>query len=235
MHSKVIAVESSENTMKLRGDKMDEKYMKLAESIREGESDTAVNESLALLDRGTEVSKVFTECIEPVLMDIGDRFAILEIFLPELLLASDAAKAVQEKLDPIMKDSSVQGSASHRAVIATVYGDVHDIGKNIVGVMLEVNGIDVKNLGVDVSTNDIVKAAEDYDADLVCLSGLMMPSMPYMKDTIDRIKGNLEHAERFKILVGGGPVTKEWAEDNGADGYADDAIGAVREALRVLG
>lgn len=214
---------------------MDEKFIKLADALREGDSDTAVEESMALVDGGTDVAKVFTDCIEPVLTEIGDQFAVLEIFLPELLLAADAAKAVQEKLDPIMKASAVQGQASKKAVIATVYGDVHDIGKNIVGVMMEVNGIDVRNLGVDVSTNDIVKAAEDYNADLVCLSGLMMPSMPYMRDTIERIKGNPEHAKRFKIIVGGGPVTKEWAEENGADGYADDAIGAVKEALRVLG
>jgi trimethylamine corrinoid protein len=98
-----------------------------------------------------------------------------------------------------------------------------------------VNGFEVKNLGVDISSNDIIKSAEDFNADLVCLSGLMMPSMPYMKDTIDMIKGNPKLADRFKVVVGGGPVTEEWAGENGADGYADDAIGAVRLAKSVMG
>lgn len=214
---------------------MDEKFLKLEEAIRDGDGDDAVEESLKLVEAGTSVASIFIVCVEPVLTDIGDRFARLEIFLPELMIAADVIKEVQAALDPILKDNPAENATlKKRAVIATVYGDVHDIGKNIVGLMLEVNGFEVKNLGVDISSNDIIKSAEDFNADLVCLSGLMMPSMPYMKDTIDMIKGNPKLADRFKVVVGGGPVTEAWADENGADGYADDAIGAVRLAQSVM-
>lgn len=215
---------------------MDEKFLKLEEAIRDGDGDEAVVESLKLAEAGISVASIFIECVEPVLTDIGDRFARLDIFLPELMIAADVIKDVQAAMDPILKANPVEGATvKKRAVIATVFGDVHDIGKNIVGLMLEVNGFVVKNLGVDISSNDIIKSAEDFNADLICLSGLMMPSMPYMKDTIDMVKGNPKLVDRFKIVVGGGPVTETWSIENGADGYADDAIGAVRLAKSVMG
>jgi methanogenic corrinoid protein MtbC1 len=215
---------------------MDKKYLALEEAIRDGDGDEAVKESLKLVDEGVAVAAIFIDCVEPVLTDIGDQFARLDIFLPELMIAADVIKDVQAAMDPILKDTPAENATvKKRAVIATVYGDVHDIGKNIVGLMLEVNGFEVKNLGVDISSNDIIKSAEDFNADLVCLSGLMMPSMPYMKDTIDMIKGNPKLVDRFKVVVGGGPVTEAWADEHGADGYADDAIGAVRLAKSVMG
>jgi methanogenic corrinoid protein MtbC1 len=214
---------------------MDEKYLKLSEAITEGEAEEAAEESMKLIESGVEVAEIFSDCVEPTLNVIGDQFAKLEVFLPELLMASEAVKAVQAEIEPILKANPIEGKVEKRAVIATVYGDLHDIGMNIVAVMLEVNGFKVKNLGTDVSSNDIIQAACDYDAELVCLSGLMMPSMPYMRDTIERIKGDAKHQNRFKILVGGGPVSEDWANKSGADGYADDAIGAVAEALRVSG
>jgi methanogenic corrinoid protein MtbC1 len=187
---------------------MDEKFLKLEEAIRDGDGDEAVAESLKLAEAGISVADIFIDCVEPVLTDIGDRFARLDIFLPELMIAADVIKDVQAAMDPILKANPVEGATvKKRAVIATVFGDVHDIGKNIVGLMLEVNGFVVKNLGVDISSND----------------------------TIDMVKGNPKLVDRFKIVVGGGPVTEAWSIENGADGYADDAIGAVRLAKSVMG
>lgn len=212
---------------------MDKQYNGLEEAIQDGDSQAAAEESRALIEKGLEVTDIFINCVEPVLSDIGDKFSRLEVFLPELMLAADAVKAVQAELEPIMRANPASKKDEKRAVIATINGDVHDIGKNIVALMLEVNGFKVKNLGVDIATKDIISAAESYDADLICVSSLMMPSLPYMRDLIELVKGNPALSDRFKILVGGGPVTKAWADGAGADGYADDAVGAVAEAQRV--
>jgi methylmalonyl-CoA mutase cobalamin-binding domain/chain len=121
-----------------------------------------------------------------------------------------------------------------KIVIATVSGDLHDIGKNIVKAMLEVNGFEVNDLGVDVETKTILKSARDADADIIALSALMIPSLPFVKDVIDFIEANEEARSRFKVMVGGGPVNREWADEAGADGYGDDAIEAVDVAYRLI-
>jgi methanogenic corrinoid protein MtbC1 len=121
-----------------------------------------------------------------------------------------------------------------RVVIGTIFGDIHDIGKNIVSVLLQVSGFEVRDLGVAVPAQDVIDSAKDFDADIIGISGLMMPSLPYMRDAISLVKENPELADRFRIFVGGGPVTREWAEMVGADGFAEDAVSAVEEATRLM-
>jgi methanogenic corrinoid protein MtbC1 len=213
---------------------MDNKYLELINSIEQGDVDLGIAESVKLVEAGTDPVSIFLDCIQPTLNEIGEKFSRMELFLPDLMVAGEVVNAIQEKLLPYMKEGENASIKRGRGVIATAYGDLHDIGKNMVCLMMQVNGFEMKDLGVDVSSATIIKAAEDFNADLVMISGLMLPSLPYMKDTIDQIKGNPKLANRFKILVGGGPVTREWAMNAGADGYSDDALGAVKEALEVL-
>lgn len=213
---------------------MNNKFDRLSAAIREGNVEQGVIESKQLVEASTNPADIFVDCIGPTLNDLGEKFSKLEIFLPELMLASRVVKGIQEFLVPLLKNDDASNISRGKAVIATAFGDLHDIGKNMVSLMMQVNGFDVKDLGTNVSTAEILKAARDHDADLILMSGLMVPSLPYIVDTIGQVKENPNLADHFKIMVGGGPVTKEWAEVSGADGYADDAMGAVREAIRLI-
>ena len=209
---------------------MEDKWATLCRAINDGDQDAGVAEALRLIETGEAPLAIFLECVEPCLADIGDRFGRLEVFLPELMLAADVVKGVQEELLPILQAGGAEGYGKGRVVIGTIFGDIHDIGKSIVSVMLQVNGFEVKDLGVNVPAKDLVQAAKDFRADLIGISGLMLPSLPYVRDAIALVKENPDLIDRFRIMVGGGPVTQEWAEQAGADGYADNAVGAVHEA-----
>lgn len=213
---------------------MNEQYNLLEQAIKKGDVDTGVTESLKLVNGGKKPIEIFTECIEPVLAEIGDQFSRLEIFLPEMINSAGVVKAIQSELKPMLE--SGQGTTSKgKIVIATVSGDLHDIGKNIVKAMLEVNGFEVKDLGVDVEARAILKSALETEADIIALSALMIPSLPFVKDVIDFVEANDKARASFKVIVGGGPVNREWAVDAGADGYGADAIEAVEVALQMVG
>jgi trimethylamine corrinoid protein len=214
---------------------VDEKYSTLLITIRNGDVDSGRVEALRLVEAGTSPLDIFSECIEPTLADIGDKFSRLEIFLPEMMESADAVKAIQEALQPYLEADEVLKTKKGRILICTVSGDLHDIGKNIVKAMLEVNRFEVKDLGVDVAPAAAIAAAKDFDADIIAFSALMLPSLPYVKDAIDFVKQNEALKDRFKILVGGGPVSQKWAKKAGADGYGDDAMDAVQQALALVG
>ena len=209
-------------------------YDVLEKAITDGDIQTGVTESLKMVDSGTKPLEIFSDCIEPVLADVGDRFSRLEIFLPEMICSAEVVKAIQEALKPYLEADQTSTSKG-KIVIATVSGDLHDIGKNIVKAMLEVNGFEIKDLGVDVSPQTAVRSAKEFDADIIALSALMLPSLPFVKDVIDFVNANEETRQRFKVIVGGGPVSEEWANEAGADGYGDNAIEAVAIVRRLMG
>ena len=213
---------------------MTEQFEHLEKAINEGDIDGGVAESVKLVDSGVKPIEIFTACIEPTLAVIGEQFSRLEIFLPEMINAAEVVKAIQKELKPRLEADQVSTSKG-KIVIATVSGDLHDIGKNIVKAMLEVNGFDVDDLGVDVEAKIILKSARDSDADIIALSALMIPSLPFVKDVIDFVEANEEARAKFKVIVGGGPVNRDWATEAGADGYGDDAIEAVEIALQLVG
>lgn len=208
-------------------------YEPLAKAIHGGDVEAGVAEANRLVAAGHSVLQVFSGCIEPTLAEIGDRFSRLEIFLPEMIRSAEVVKAVQANLLQTMEPTDAPRKKG-RIVIGTVSGDLHDIGKNIVKAMLEVNGFEVKDLGVDVSPASAVRSAVEFDAHIIALSALMLPSLPYVRDTIAMVKDNEKYRDRFKIMVGGGPVTVRWAEEARADGYGDDAIQAVDIARQLL-
>lgn len=211
-----------------------EKYRPLSEFIEAGQVDNAVAETNRLVKNGNSVVDIFQGAIVPIMTDIGDRFSRFELFLPDMIRAADVVKAIHKEMEEVLKEETNNVASAGTIAIGTVSGDVHDIGKNIVSTMLEVNGFDVVDLGVDVNAPDFLKRAREADADIIALSSLMTTSIPYMEDVIELVKDSPDDRERFKIMVGGGPVTPEVAEEMGADAYGGDAAEAVRAARALM-
>ncbi|MEH0021418.1 MAG: corrinoid protein [Desulfobacter sp.] len=164
-------------------------------------------------------------------MDIvGEKMENGDMFIPEVLMAAQAMGGCVEILKPLLGDEGSDSGAS--VVIGTVKGDLHDIGKNLVAMMMESAGLEVHNIGVDISPEDFVSAIKDKDARIVCLSALLTTTMPAMKQTIDAIvESGLR--DQVKILVGGAPVTQAFADEIGADGFAADAGAASKLAKQM--
>lgn len=213
---------------------MDEKYIKLIDAIIDGDESAGVSETRVLIEAGISPAEIFSTCVEPTLNHLGDQFSRLEIFLPDLMVAGQVVNAIQDEVAPLLEGDASGGIHKGKAIICTVCGDLHDIGKNMVSLMMEVNGFEMFDMGVDVMPTAIVDKAIETGADLVCLSGLMMPSMPFMRETIELVKMNPKLAGNTKVMIGGGPVTEQRAQNNGADGYANDATEAVKLAFELI-
>jgi methanogenic corrinoid protein MtbC1 len=210
-----------------------ETYGPLAKAIEQGDVEAGVAEAKRLVAAGTDLVTIFKDAIEPYMQDVGDRFSRLEIFLPEMMTSAMVVKGIQAELADTL--AAAGGVASKgKVIIGTAFGDIHDIGKNMVIIMLEVNGFEVIDLGVGVQPLDFVKKAREVNADIVGISSLLTSSVPYMTETVQMIKERPEDRERFKIAVGGGPVNQELADSIGADGYGEDASEAVTQMLDLL-
>lgn len=212
---------------------MMDKFRDLAHLIEAGDEDAGVKTAIRLAEGGVSPLSIYVDCIQPTLNQLGDRFSRMEIFLPELMVAANVVKAIQDAFLPFLKQGQSSESKG-KVVIGTAYGDIHEIGKDIVKTMLEVNGFKVEDLGSDVEPDQFINTAIRIEADIIAVSALMSPSLPYVRDTIDRVKDNSEISSKFKIMVGGGPVNQEWANRARADGYAEDAAGAVDLALSLV-
>ena len=173
---------------------------------------------------GTEPMTLIAESMVPAMDEVGRLFEQEEYFVPELLLAGRAMKSAMELLRPLLVASGEKLSA--KVVIGTVKGDLHDIGKNIVASMLEGSGFDVIDLGTDVAPEKFVAAVTEQEPQVVCMSALLTVTMPAMKTTIDALK-TAGLRTRVKVLIGGAPVTMQYAKEIGADGYSENASGAV--------
>jgi len=186
------------------------------------------------VDQGHKPIEIVNALTE-VLKEIGRKFESGEIFLVHLVAAGDAAKrATVEVLEPLIKKSSQKRETLGKIVIGTVAGDIHDIGKNIVAMMLFTAGFEVYDVGKDIPAEEFVKKTREFNADIVALSALLTTTLPAQRDVIEALKkGGLR--EKVKVLVGGAPTTAKWAEEVGADGYGEDAIEAVRIAKKLLG
>lgn len=210
---------------------IDPMYSELITNIESGDEDGGVEAAKQLLESGVDPLDIVQDAIMPCLKEIGDRFARMEVFLPEMMLAADVVKGIQEVLRE--RFDTIDVASEGRVVIGTVFGDIHDIGKNIVAAVLEANGYEVHNLGVNVDPKDFIKKAREVDADLIGLSSLMTTSIPYMRDVIDLVKDSDADRDRFKLIIGGGPVSEETVELTGADGWGENAADAV-DAVRAL-
>ena len=210
-------------------------YGKLAEIIESGDVEAGVAEAQRLIDAGHGALDIVQQAIVPCLRDIGDRFSRLELFLPDMIIAADVVKEIQSSV--LSQQLGTESAIGRRGkvVIGTVYGDIHDIGKNIVASVLEANGFEVYNLGVNVESKLFIQKAREIGADIIALSSLMSTSMPYQADVIKLVKESDTDRDRFKVVVGGGPVTPEAAKKMNADGQASDAPSAVNLMLELLG
>ncbi len=182
----------------------------------------------AELAAGTEVSAILSEGLIAPMDEVGKRFSEGVLFVPEMLMAAQAMKAGLEVLRPLLAETDSKPAGT--IVIGTVKGDLHDIGKNLVAMMLEGAGFNVIDLGVDVDVDRFVAEAEKNSADIVALSALLTTTMPAMEQAVAAFK---ERGLGVKTMVGGAPVTKDFADKIGAGGYAEDAPSAVELARRL--
>ena len=198
------------------------------ETLLEGNSDGAVALAQDALDSGTKPMKFFEVCIGPSLKEIGQRFETLDIFLPEMVIAAEVVQKVNEQvINPAIEaDKSEKVISVGKVLLATVQGDLHDIGKNMVDMMLQVNGYQVINMGVDIPADRIVAKAEEENVDIIGLSALLTTTLPYMHDVISLLEGK-GIRDKFKVIVGGAAPTPEYSQEIGADGHGRNAAGAV--------
>lgn len=183
------------------------------------------------LDEGYEPKDILNGGLIQGMTVIGGKFKNNEVFVPEVLVAARAMNAGLEILRPALITSGIKPLG--KAIICTVKGDLHDIGKNLVKMMLEGQGIECLDLGVDVSPEQVVEAVKDYKPDLVCLSALLTTTMMAQKETIDALK-EAGIRDQVKVLIGGAPVTESFAKEIEADGYAGDAASAAQVAKAFL-
>ena len=183
----------------------------------------------AEINAGTSVDQILNNGLIAAMDEVGRRFSEGELFVPEMLMAANAMKAGMGLLRPLLSSSQIQTKGT--ILIGTVKGDLHDIGKNIVGMMLEGAGFKVVNMGVDVEPQKFMAAVHNEKADIVALSALLTTTMPAMAETVTVMKrSGLE----VKTMIGGAPVTQDFADQIGADGYSPDAPGAVALARKLL-
>jgi corrinoid protein of di/trimethylamine methyltransferase len=165
--------------------------------------------------------------------EVGDRFERMEVFLPEMMLAAKAMQKALEPIAPYLEEREAQRQRKGTVVIGTVEGDIHEIGKSIVALLLEVNGYAVHDLGPDVNALDFIKKAQQFEADVIGASALMTTTMPGQQEIVQLLK-DMDLRDRFLVMVGGTPVTSEWAEEIGADSWAENAMQAVTALDRAM-
>ncbi len=191
-----------------------------------------VKDTEKAVKEGNSPRQILDEVLMPAINEVGDLFDKGKYFLPQLIAGAEAMKLSIGYLEPLLKEGADSGEKLPSIVIATVHGDIHDIGKNLVALMLKNYGFNVIDLGKDVPREEIIKAAREYDAKIIALSALMTTTMKEMKNVVD-----LAHAENLdaKIIIGGAVVTQDYADEIGADGYSSDAADAVRVVKNILG
>jgi 5-methyltetrahydrofolate--homocysteine methyltransferase len=202
----------------------------IAQSLIEGDANTVRDKVQEALDEGVSPEKVLNEGLVAGMDVIGRRFKANEIFMPEVLVAARAMNSGMEVLEPKLAETGVKPKGT--VVIGTVKGDLHDIGKNLVAMMLKGGGFKVVDQGTDVAPEAFVKAAQETDADIIALSALLTTTMPQMANVVDAVK---EAGMDTKVIIGGAPITQDYSDEIGATGYSPDAASAVDLAKELVG
>jgi corrinoid protein of di/trimethylamine methyltransferase len=206
--------------------KVDEIYEKMKVAVLEGEEDDAVALAQEALELGLPLKRVMDDGFLAGIQAVGKLYAEGEYYLPDLMCSADTMKAALEVLDEEIKKPTSEIKSKGNVVMVTVQGDVHDIGKVIVGSMLTAAGYNVTDLGVDVPNEDVLKAIEETKPEFLALSALLTTTMEEQGNII-KLLGEKGLRDLVKVIVGGAPVTKEFGDKIGANGYADDAVSAV--------
>jgi 5-methyltetrahydrofolate--homocysteine methyltransferase len=202
----------------------------LANAVETGDRNRAKRLTQKLLDESVAPGVIVDQGLVPGMAAVGERFKCNEAFVPEMLIAARAMKEAMTLIEPLL----IKAGIKHRciAVIGTVQGDLHDIGKNLVAMMWKGANIGVVDLGVNVPIEKFVEAAREHHADIIGLSALLTTTMPAMREAVVALKQ--AQLQGVKVVVGGAPVTRKFADEIGADGYAADAASAVDEVMRLV-
>jgi len=203
----------------------------MAEAVERGDRNAVVQATQQALDEGTAPETILNDGLIAGMSSIGVKFKNNEVFIPEVLIAARAMAGAMDILEPKLVETGVQPRG--KVVIGTVKQDLHDIGKNLVAMMLKGGGFRVTDLGVDVAPDKFVDAAKSEGPQILALSALLTTTMPNMKEVVEAVKG--AGLDGVKIIIGGAPVTQAFADEIGADGYAPDAGSAVDLAMTLVG
>jgi len=212
----------------------EELFAQMAQAIIDGDPEGAEALAGKALALGVEPLDAINKGFTPGINRVGELFASGEYFLPDLVIGGEAMKAAVAVLEPELARRQEERKVLGKVIIGTVEGDIHEIGKTLVATMLSANGFQVKDVGVNVATADFVAAVREMGANLVGLSALLTTTMLNQRKVIEALqKAGLR--DQVKVMVGGAPVTRQWAEEIGADGYAEDAVGSVALAKKLVG
>jgi corrinoid protein of di/trimethylamine methyltransferase len=206
----------------------------IAQSLVDGDPDATFSLTQQAMSAGLEPLKIIREGLMPGMNTVGELFGSGEYFLPDLIIAADGMKKAMTLLEPELAARKESLETPGVVVIGTVKGDIHEIGKSLVATMLSANGFQVHDLGVDVPVATIVDKVRETNASLVGLSALLTTTMTMQREVVKALK-EAGLRDQVKVMVGGAPVTRGWAEEIGADGYAEDAMGAVALARKLVG
>ena len=200
------------------------KFKAVAEAVIEGQVDKVAELAQELVDAGEKPSVIIKEGLVAGMDIVGDRFKNNEMFVPEVLISAKSMHAGMDIVKPLLADA--ESSSAGKVIIGTVEGDLHDIGKNLVAMMIEGAGFDVVDLGIDIPAEELVEAVKEHQPDVLGLSALLTTTMPAMEETIEALK-EAGIRDNVKVILGGAPVSEDFAEEIGADGYAADGSTAT--------
>lgn len=201
-------------------------------SLVDGDPDLTVASTRQALEAGIEPLAIIDRGLVPGMKIVGEKFSCGEYFLPNLIVSADGMRQAMRLLEPELRARQQALKSPGTVVIGTVQGDIHEIGKSLVATMLSANGFAVHDLGVDVPTDKFLSTVKETGANLVGLSSLLTTTMVMQKKVIEALSSS-GLRQQVKVMVGGAPVSRNWAEEIGADGYAEDAVGAIDLALRL--
>ena len=211
-----------------------ELFQAMAQSIIDGDSEAAEDLAKQAIEAGIDPLEAINKGFVLGVNHVGNEFSCGNAFLPELVMAGEAMKVAVSTLEPEMARLGTSRQVLGKVVLGTIQGDIHDIGKTLVGTMLSAAGFQVYDLGVDVPVEKLVAKAREVDADIIGVSALLTTTMVRQRDVVEALD-DMGMRPRVKVMVGGAPVTGEWVREIGADGYSEDAIGAVAVAKKLLG
>ncbi len=209
-------------------------FAKLTNSLVDGDPDATFEATKEALAAGIEPMAIIKEGLIPGMNIVGEKFSSGEYFLPDLIIAADGMQKAMVLLEPELLKRQQAVESAGTVLLGTVKGDIHEIGKSLVATMLSANGFKVHDLGVDVPTETFVEKVQEMKPDILGLSALLTTTMVMQREVISALS-NAGLRDKVKVMVGGAPVTRSWAEEIGADGYAEDAMGAVQIARQLMG
>jgi len=209
------------------------RLLEMKQAIVEGHREKAERLARQAIQEDLDLMEVIENGFVPGIQKAGDLWEKGEYFLPELITSAECMKGVMSLLQPELKRKKLTAKSLGKVIIGTVEGDIHDIGKNLVSSMLSANGFEVIDLGADVKLNNFIQTAKKENADLICVSTLLTTTMLKQKTLIELLKSKNLYSQ-FKVMVGGAPVNKKWADEIEADGYAENAMSAVNTAKTLV-